>query len=333
LLLSNAAVPEHQIAAPLESRVMTVIMLSAMYENGGNVTHRMLDGHPELYVYPFESQLGTDLVCDFLTSVVPVRYRWPELPLDGVPETDYELFWDEELKTYLRLRSRSKFRDCGLDMTEEDRRREFLAYLQNRPRTRRTVVEALFHATFITWRNLHRSGSERAFVGFSPMQVLDVDKFFADFPDGHMIHVVRRPVSAYADSKKRPFPISLERWAWMWNLCQLAAAAAEQQYPGRFHVLRFEELAGDPESSLGLILDRMGFSWSDTCATPTFNRQALNDIRPWGVLRSAARDEHEAESNLMSRSEQERVLGLTRVMSDLMYMGTAIRHGADLPGA
>ena len=30
---------------------MKIIMLSAMYENGGNTTHRMLDGHPNLFVY------------------------------------------------------------------------------------------------------------------------------------------------------------------------------------------------------------------------------------------------------------------------------------------
>ena len=44
------------------------IMLSAMYENGGNTTHRLLDGHPELYVYPFESQPGTKYVNDYLLS-------------------------------------------------------------------------------------------------------------------------------------------------------------------------------------------------------------------------------------------------------------------------
>ena len=35
-----------------------------MYENGGNTTHRLLDGHPQMFVYPFESQLGTRLVAD-----------------------------------------------------------------------------------------------------------------------------------------------------------------------------------------------------------------------------------------------------------------------------
>ena len=39
-----------------------LLMLGAMYENGGNTTHRLLDGHPQLFVYPFESQLGTRLV-------------------------------------------------------------------------------------------------------------------------------------------------------------------------------------------------------------------------------------------------------------------------------
>ena len=52
-----------------------LIMISAMYENGGNTTHRFLDGHPELSVYPFESQLGTTLVNDYLQSIFPVKYR------------------------------------------------------------------------------------------------------------------------------------------------------------------------------------------------------------------------------------------------------------------
>ena len=60
-----------------------LLMISAMYENGGNTTHRFLDGHPEMYVYPFESQLGTKLVHDSLTSMFPAKYRWPEFPLEG----------------------------------------------------------------------------------------------------------------------------------------------------------------------------------------------------------------------------------------------------------
>jgi hypothetical protein len=43
-----------------------LLMISAMYENGGNTTQRLLDGHPELFSYPFESQPGTRYVQDHL---------------------------------------------------------------------------------------------------------------------------------------------------------------------------------------------------------------------------------------------------------------------------
>ena len=52
-----------------------LIMISAMYENGGNTTQRFLDGHPELFSYPFESQPGSKYVLDHLTSMFPVKYR------------------------------------------------------------------------------------------------------------------------------------------------------------------------------------------------------------------------------------------------------------------
>ena len=88
-----------------------LIMISATYENGGNTVHRLLDGHPWLHVYPFESQVGTPLVSDYLSSFVPFKYRWPEFPLTGTAEQDYELLYDEELKVLLRTPQRSKFRD------------------------------------------------------------------------------------------------------------------------------------------------------------------------------------------------------------------------------
>src|ERR1700692_3579619 len=93
-----------------------VFMISAMYENGGNTTHRMLDGHPELFVYPFESQLGTSLVADQFTSFVPFKYRWPEFPMDGNLASDYELIFDEEMKVRLRTPERSKFRSAALEL-------------------------------------------------------------------------------------------------------------------------------------------------------------------------------------------------------------------------
>jgi hypothetical protein len=303
----------------MEPRTMPLIMISAMYENGGNTTHRTLDGHPELLVYPFESQVGTGLVNDYLSSYVPIRYRWPEFGLSGTPDQDYEAFWDEELKTYLRVRSRSKFRDCGMEMDEGDRRRAFAEYLKGKPRSRREIVLAYFHSTFAAWRNLRRTGSERVFVGYNPAQVLDVGKFFADFPDGHMIHVVRHPYAGYADTKKRPFPLSLERYGWTWNLCQHTALVARDQYPGRFSLLRFEDLVAGPEKALRPILQAAGLSWSDACTRPTFNGQSLNEVAPWGTIRTPTTAADAATREELTSDEKSRLGTLTRVMYELIY--------------
>src|SRR5438309_4686227 len=92
-----------------------LVMIGAMYENGGNTSHRFLDGHPELFVYPFESQPGTALVQDRLTSMFPVKYRWPTFALHSTPEQDYRAIIDEECKVRARTPQVSKFRDRPFD--------------------------------------------------------------------------------------------------------------------------------------------------------------------------------------------------------------------------
>src|ERR1044071_5570130 len=98
-----------------------LLMLSAMYENGGNVTHRFLDGHPQMFVYPFESQLGTRLVADHLSSMFPVKYRWPVFALDATPEEDFRAIIDEETKVRARTPHVSKFRHVELDLDDDER--------------------------------------------------------------------------------------------------------------------------------------------------------------------------------------------------------------------
>ena len=81
---------------------MRLLMISAMYENGGNTVHRLFDGHAELFVYPFESQLGTRLVNDALTSMFPVKYRWPVFDLDASHSDNYRAIIDEECRVRAR---------------------------------------------------------------------------------------------------------------------------------------------------------------------------------------------------------------------------------------
>lgn len=297
---------------------MKVIMLSAMYENGGNTTHRMLDGHPNLFVYPFESQVGTGAGSDFLTSYVPIRYRWPEFPSDATPAQAYEMFWDEELKTLLRVPGRSKFRDCGLQMGEKERIAAFVKACEGKPPNRATFVTAYFQSTFETWKNVNRSGKESFYVGYNPVQVFDTDKILADFPDGHVIHVVRNPYSGFADTCKRPFPLGLKRYAWTWNLCQHMALAYREKYPDRFHLVRFEDLYANPAVEMEKLLERLGLPMSEHCLHPSFNRVKLEQVYPWGTIRIPTPEANLATANELTAGQKRDMKTETVVMQRLL---------------
>ncbi|CCW35478.1 sulfotransferase family protein [Chthonomonas calidirosea] len=301
------------------SKPARLIMLSAMYENGGNTTHRMLDGHPELFVYPFESQVGTSLVADYFTSFVPFRYRWPEFPLQGHPAEDYELFYDEEMKVRLRTPSRSKFAHADLQLDEKERKQRFIEIAQQKPRTRGNLVMAFFEATFDTWRNVQRTGQEKYYVGYNPVQAIDTEKILSDLPDAHLVHIVRNPYSGYADTKKRPFPLSLSRYVWTWNILQHMALTFAERYPQRFHLLRFEDIIADPKKTLGNLCAHLGIAWSDTLLYPSWNGQRLQEVYPWGTVRIPTPEANIATLRELSHEERTEIRSLASVM--LKHLG------------
>src|SRR3954452_10266735 len=151
----------------------SLVMLGAMYENGGNTTHRHLDGHPGLNVYPFESQIGTRLVSDMLSSTFPVKYRWPVFALDATAAQDYHAIIDEEGKVRARTPHVSKFRDHPFDLSDDERRGLYAARVRETGRSTAGNVAAFFQATFEAWHDHRSSGRESVYVGYSPILVVD----------------------------------------------------------------------------------------------------------------------------------------------------------------
>jgi Sulfotransferase family len=284
-----------------------LLMIGAMYENGGNTTHRFLDGHPELFVYPFESQPGTRLVDDLLASTFPVKYRWPVFALDATPEQDYRAIIDEECKVRARTPHVSKFRDRPFDFSDDERRDIYCRYVEASGRSRANNMAAFFRATFDAWKDHRTSGSEKFYVGYSPIIGVDGGKILDDLPSAHVLHVVRNPWSAYADTKKRPVPLALDAYMLGWTLNQHYALLLSQLYPGRFHVLRTEDVMADPAETLGAFCEQLGLSHSDTLATPSWNGSPLEQVYPWGTIRTPTPAANHATAQELSREEQEAI--------------------------
>jgi hypothetical protein len=284
-----------------------LIMISAMYENGGNTTQRFLDGHPELFSYPCESQPGTKYVNDYLSSLFPLKYRWPVFPLDQSPAADYETIIDEECKVRIKTPQSSKFRDYPLDLSDKGRKQLFVSYMAGRPRTRANLVEAFFRASADAWRDYQRSGREVAYVGYSPIIGVDADKIVEDLPAAHVLHVVRNPWSAYADTKKRAVPLSLAHYMTGWCLNQQYALMYQAMYPGRVHVVRFEDIVVDPQTVLGKVLGKMGIGPSETLAAPTWNGRRMGEVFPWGTIRKPTPEANRGTAAELSPAEREEI--------------------------
>jgi hypothetical protein len=287
------------------------LMLGAMYENGGNTTHRFLDGHPEMFVYPFESQVGTRYVNDNLSSLFPLKYRWPSFLLHDTPYNDYKAIIDEEGKVRARTSNVSKFRDWPMDMNDDERCDIYCSIIKDIGRSRGNNMEAFFRATFEAWKDYKRSGRNRVYVGYSPIIGVDGDKIIEDLPHGHVLHVVRNPWSAYADTKKRPVPMSLEKYIFAWNINQYYALYFQKKYPGRYHVIRTEDTLADPYKTLSKLCEALDVEPNESLKKVTWNSNELGQVYPWGTIRIPTPQANKNTANELSDAEKGQIRDMT----------------------
>jgi hypothetical protein len=282
-----------------------LLMIGAMYENGGNTTHRFLDGHPQLYVYPFESQPGTGLVRDELASMFPLKYRWPTFALHATPEQDYRAIIDEEAKVRARTPFVSKFRDWPFELDDDERMRIYCEFVARSGRSRADNVAAFFRATFEAWSNFKRSGKEEVYVGYSPIIGIDADKILGDLPGAHVLHVVRNPWSAYADTKTRAVPLNLHHYMLGWTLNQHLVLLHRRRFGDRIHVVRAEDVMIDSVTTLGPVLDRLGLDpQAASMQRPSWNGTALEQVYPWGTIRTPTPQANRATAEELNEHEK-----------------------------
>lgn len=286
------------------------VMISAGFEHGGNVTHRHLDGHPDLLVYPFESQLGSRNFNDFLASVERVQYRYPEFPEGARPYELYEHMIDEEAKTFLRKRNGSKFKDADLDMVEADRLAIFEEILGDAPfYPRAKVIEAFFRATFKAWKNYYTNRREdMTYVGYSPAIGIDADRIVRDFPDVRIIHIVRNPFSAYRDTKRRPFPQPLSKYLITWNIYHSTVEMYAKMHPRNVRIFRYEDLVANKVEFMKQVSEFIDVPFSETMLYPSWNGVEIKDnIAPWGTVLKSTEEYNEAIINELTDAEKAQI--------------------------
>ncbi|MGR9577011.1 MULTISPECIES: sulfotransferase family protein [Pandoraea] len=299
-----------------------LVMVSAGFEHGGNVTHRHLDGHSELLVYPFESQLGNRNFNDFLASVERVQYRYPEFPEGATAIELYEQMIDEEMKTFLRKKNGSKFKNADLELNEADRVAEFQKLLGEGPHSRRQVIEAFFRSTFTAWKNYYTTPQEgMRHVGYSPAIGIDADRLVRDFPNVRIMHIVRNPFSAYRDTKRRPFPQPLSKYLITWNIYHSTVEMYARMFPENVRIFRYEDLVGDKKAFMTDVADFIGVKFEESMLYPSWNgKEIKDDIAPWGTVLKSTPEYNEAIIDELNDAEKAQIVhGTTALARHFKY--------------
>src|SRR5207249_4837366 len=126
----------------------------------------------------------------------------------------------EECRVRIVTPNASKFRDWPIQLQDGERGKLFLEMMKGKTRTRPALVEAFFRATSEAWTDRKRSDSESVHVGYSPIIGVDAGAILQDLPGSHILNVVRNPWSAYADTKRRPVPLSISHYTTGWCVHQ-----------------------------------------------------------------------------------------------------------------
>jgi len=96
-----------------------------------------------------------------------------------------------------------------------------------------------------------------------------IEQVLSEFPNAKFIHMSRDPRDRYASVRKRfgkdtpRLGASTARWL----LSMRAAEKSRQKYPANYKIIRFEDLAANPEETLQIICDFIGEKFSPEMLT------------------------------------------------------------------
>jgi hypothetical protein len=88
-----------------------------------------------------------------------------------------------------------------------------------------------------------------------------------------------------------------------WTLNQYFATLFAAQHPGRFHIVRTEDLMTDPVATLSKVLAKLGLRSSEALGIPSWNGTALPEVYPWGTIRTATTAANRATAAELSAEE------------------------------
>ncbi len=257
-----------------------MMLCSQVQRAGGTLLARLFDGHPACFAHPFELQWGR-----------PRKFNWPQLDLSA-QRTAQEL--------YERIHERwpRKAVKRGFEKYSKWTHRHFPDAVERQPflfdpclqqdifaaalsgqaadRSQRGVLNAYLTSLFNAWldyQNLYRGPKQwvTAFLARLIMETDGTDRFFADYPDGLLVTIVREPGEWLSSYTRHMDADEAEPALDAWLASADASMRAHAARPDQVVVLLFEDLVHRTDSVMRMLCERMRLAFNEVLLEPTYN--------------------------------------------------------------
>jgi hypothetical protein len=247
-----------------------VALVSQIQRSGGSLLSQLFDGHPQLLAHPYELKIG-----------FPKKHLWPMLDLSDAPRRWFEVLFEDHVAGHFRNGYR-KGRQAGpvlaFILPPALQARLFLeACDAARPGTPREVLDAYFRAFFAAWLNRADEPGDKKFItAFTPriaQRVPSIEAFFADYPDGRLISILRAPDNWYPSARRHSAKYAdLPAAVRLWQASARAMVRNRARFGDRVCLIRFEDLVGRTEAVMRHLARFLGIDFHPCLLAPTFNR-------------------------------------------------------------
>jgi hypothetical protein len=269
-----------------------LVLVSQVQRSGGTLLSQLFDGHPECHAHPHELKIG-----------YPRKRNWPPLDL-AWPESWFEMLFESRTVRHLRRgysKSTKKIQEhydvFPFAFLPRLQKAIFDACVEGREVSgERDVLDCYFTSYFNAWLDNHNlyTGPKKVVTGFTPrlaMEAGNLERFFAAYPDGQLISIVRDPRAWYVSSSNYApeHYADVETALELWRRSAESAIAASDLYGERVLVLTYERLLEQPEATMAWLAERIGITMSPQLLVPTFNGRPIRansayPVERYGIL-------------------------------------------------
>jgi|EndMetStandDraft_8_1072994.scaffolds.fasta_scaffold03624_4 hypothetical protein len=253
-----------------------MVLIAQPHRSGGTLLAQLLDGHPQLHGHPPELNLGP---------------AWPSLDLTKPAEELFKAIQEKHLVKAFgdgyhkdgparKLGLSQQVMSFPLVLRPKLHAKLFLRLAAQRGlKTQRDVLDCYFTSLYSGWQNYANvDGVKRWIVAFRGRYKHDLDRFFADYPDGRTMAIIRDCKAVIASKSRYDGEMhadGLQRHVRGWNNQAKSRLVAKASYGDRMFLMTYERLIGDPEGTMRKVADWLGIAFDPILLTPTFNHSPI----------------------------------------------------------